>query len=172
MMHLIWEHDLTSEEDASTKRSIKEHLLECYRKVYLCSADAKKHVKEQALEIGGNLIRLVSKLTAAEYTSLEAILSAMVSKGWIDELIVNALYANFSVQSCILLSMLAKSMPVAVVERKLDILLRQGLSADPSIALYTCIAIKSLPTPRLPPDNLLCERLSNFIVQNCNGPQW
>lgn len=172
MMHLIWEHDLNSEEDASSKRSIKEHLLECYRKVYLCSTDAKKQVREQASEIGNNLIRLVSKLTAAEYTSLEAILSVMVGKGWIDELIVNALYTNFSIQSCILLSMLAKSMPVAVVERKLDVLLRQGLGTDPSIALYTCIALKSLPTARLPCDNLLCERLSTFIIHNCNGPQW
>ena len=52
MMHLIWEHDLTLDEDANAKRSIKEHLLECYRKIYLCSADAKKRIKEQASEMG------------------------------------------------------------------------------------------------------------------------
>lgn len=54
MVQLVWEKDLSTEDGG--KRSVKEHLIECYSKIYVCSDD-RLPPKDRLIETTQNLIR-------------------------------------------------------------------------------------------------------------------
>jgi condensin complex subunit 1 len=54
MVSLVWEKDLSTEDGG--KRSVKEHLIESYSRIYICKDD-RLHFKEQLIETTQSLIR-------------------------------------------------------------------------------------------------------------------
>lgn len=187
MMHLIWEQDLSSED--GTKKSIKEHVLNCYRKVFL-DVDARLEGKERVMSIASTLISLVSSSSIGDLASLEQIIAGFVKKGWIVESVIQALFSrrdNPEEQrsALILITMIGKHLP-EIMSSRVDVVMKIGFGplgqADSMVAEYTCIALRLLnggdmkgssdSTIRLPNDHVIFFKLVNMIKTVSASSRW
>ena len=189
MLHLIWERELSAED--GTKQSIKEHVIENYRKIYLY-ADDRLSPKEKAAEVASNLISLIDGITIAELASLSELFACFMKKNLISEAVISQFFSVFAAPesdrrsrrcALILLTLVAKSRR-DVIERRLDVVLRIGLGAvgqaDPLIAQYALKAIQCLSgtkaedsfASRIPHSNVLFERILTFCSSVNASPRW
>lgn len=152
MLHLIWTKD-TSDEG----KGIKMKLISCYENLYL-EMDSKLSKKENVNRVAKSLIQLTYGTNLAELTSLEQLLSTLMSENKIPLDVIQKLWSVYGFTqgriqksqrrgAIIILSMLAKA-KTKVVSDKIDVLLKIGLGslgkADMELARYTCIAIQRL----------------------------
>lgn len=153
MMHLIWEQDLSTED--GTKRSVKEHLLANYRKVYL-EVDSRVAGRDRILEIARNLLHLVRGSSVGDLASLEQVMAGFMRKDWIPEAVIQALTAVFAGKhsaladqraAIILLSMIGRHSPETIASR-LETIVKVGLGpaglTDPWIAEYSLLSLSLL----------------------------
>ncbi len=189
MLHLIWERELSAED--GTKQSIKEHVIENYRKIYLY-ADERLPLKERSAEIAKNLISLIYGITIAELASLSELFACLMKKNLISEAVIAQIFSIFAATesekrdrrcALILLTFAAKNRR-EIVERRLDVILRIGLGAvgqaDPLIAQYTLKALQCLSgskaeesfSSRIPHSNVLFERIIAFCSSVKASPCW
>lgn len=185
-MHLIhWQGDSAAaeeDEDKTSKKSVREHLLDCFRRVYLSASDGTRPLREQAVEVASNLVRLVGdRPSAAECTSLQQVLAGLHRRTPIADAVVHALLFQLLVQpstarpAAVAIALLAPSMPVEMLgdERRVETMLRFGLRHDcPVVSLHCIRALCSLPVGRLPSDHPLLIRLQSFVVECCTDPRW
>jgi condensin complex subunit 1 len=177
MMHLIWERESASAEDgAKQANSVREYLLEAYKRVYL-ETDARLSGREKCDEIASNLLSIMHGISMAELASLEPILEGCMARKWISDGVIQSLFAMLGQQqkgALPLLAMLAMARPAAVLPR-LDLLMRHGFgpSTTPIEARYTCMAIaSSLGSTRLANDNAVFGKIWDFIRLACTSPAW
>jgi condensin complex subunit 1 len=152
MLHLIWTKD-TSDEG----KGIKMKLISCYQNLYL-DMDPKLSKKENVNRVAKNLIQLTYDTNLAELTSLEQLLSTLMSENKIALDVIQKLWSVYGFTqgriqksqrrgAIIILSMLAKA-KTKVVSDKIDVLLKIGLGplgkSDMELARYTCIALQRL----------------------------
>lgn len=177
MMHLIWEQDLSTED--GTRRSIREHVLLCYRRIYL-DVDVRVTGRERIVAMANNLLKMVETTSRSDLASLEEIITCFLSKEWISEGLVELIHQAFTDKShrsrqgraLVLLSMLGRARP-EIITGHIETLIKFGLtttpqsssSADPLMMEYTCIALRhcSQLGLRLPVDSLLFSRLLVLI---------
>lgn len=189
MLHLIWERELSAED--GTKQSIKEHVIENYRKIYLY-ADESLSVKDRAIEIAKNLVAMIDGITIAELASLSELFACFMKKNYISEAVLNQVFALFASnetprrerRSALIILSLAGRSRREVIEKRLDLLLRIGLGAvgqsDPLIAQFTLKSLQCLAgskpeesfASRLPHSNVLFERILAFINSVGPTPRW
>ena len=189
MLHLIWERELSAED--GTKQSIKEHVIENYRKIYLY-ADERLAPKERAAEIAKNLISLIDGITIAELASLSELFACFMKKNLISEAVISQIFSLFasaesdrrSRRCALILLTLASGSRREIIERRLDVVLRIGLGAvgqaDPLIAQYTLKALQCLSgtkaeesfASRIPHSNVLFERILAFCSSVNASPRW
>lgn len=150
MLRLIW-----TKGNSDEGKGIQTHLIEIYKDLFFNSPDGFSE-NERANYIARNMISLTFDTTAAELTSLEQLLSKMMSEGHISELVVQKLWHIYGVQkreisrkqrrgAIIVLGMLALADPDIVI-RELETIMKIGLGAlgrsDLSLAKYTCLALR------------------------------
>lgn len=180
MLHLIWERELSSED--GTKQSIKEHLIENYRRIYLY-ADDSIPLKDGYIGIARNLVAMVEGISIAELASLTELFSSFIKKNLIHDQVINQIFALFASSgfdkrsrrsALIIISILAKTKR-EIVEKRLEVLLKLGLGSlgqvDPLTAQYTLITLQSLSS-RIPAENVLFTRITNFLSTVCNSSRW
>ena len=186
MLHLIWEKELSSED--GTKQSVKEHLIESYRRIYLF-ADDQIPPKDRFIAIARNLIKMIEGISIADLASLSELFSCFVKKNLIAEQVIQQIFVIFASNefdktsrrtALILISIISKNRK-DIVEKRLETLLKLGLGplgqADPLIAQYTLISLQSLSlsssgSSRIPSENVLFGRIANFILSICNSSRW
>lgn len=182
MLHLIWERELSSED--GTKQSIKEHLIENYRKIYLYADDAIPP-KDRFMAVARNLVAMVEAISIAELASLTELFACFIKKNLIPEQVIQQVFTIFASNefdrrsrrsALIIISIFARSKK-DLVEKRLETLLKLGLGplgqSDPLIAQYTLITLQSLSgSSRIPVDNVLFSRIMNFIGSVCNSSRW
>ncbi|RUS34016.1 hypothetical protein BC938DRAFT_482818, partial [Jimgerdemannia flammicorona] len=143
MLHLIWTKDNSDE-----GKGVKTKLLDCYRTLYL-ELDGNLSPKENVNKIARNLIQLTFNTTLAELTSLEQVLSTLMTEGHIEDDVIDKLWAVYAHQmtinafagvtkreipkaqrrgAIIILGMLAKAR-MEIVSEKTDTLLKIGLGS-------------------------------------------
>lgn len=157
MLRLIW-----TKGNSDEGKGIQVHLIEVYKNVFLDAPDTFSE-NETANFIARNLISLTFDTTSAELTSLEQLVSKMMSDNHISDLVVRKLWAVYGSRemevpkpqrrgAIIVLGMLALADPEIVV-KELETLIRVGLGplgrADAGLAKYTCVALRHIrPTGR------------------------
>lgn len=152
MLHLIWTKD-TSDEG----KGIKMKLLSCYENLYL-EMDSKLSKRENISRVAKNLIELTYNTNLTQLTSLELLLSTLMSEGKISYDVIEKLWSVYGFMkgriqksqrrgAIIILSMLATA-KTKIVSDKVDMMLKIGLGPlgkhDLSLAKYTCIALQRL----------------------------
>lgn len=170
MLHLVWEKDLSG--DDGSKRSVREHVLTSFRKVYL-DVDASLTPRERTMQVARSLITLVNDASPADLASLEEIIRGCITKGWITDALIGCLSSIFAVTthhdtrpsiatasgsqkevlnnrrgSLVLLTFVGAAKP-EVIRSRIEIITRKGLGArldgalpDPWIVEYSCIALR------------------------------
>lgn len=136
-----------------------------------------------------NHYRMISDVSLAELASTDEMIQIMVRKKLISDQVIASVYSAIGSKSAhqmqrsalILFAMIGKA-DRSVVEQSLDGLIKYGLGdvgrKDPLVAQYCCQAVQSLSCVqddtvfRLPNDNILFSRLSDFIKLHCNSPEW
>jgi condensin complex subunit 1 len=193
MLHLIWTKD-TSDEG----KGIKMRLLSCFQSLYL-EPDYKKSRKENVSTITKNLIELTYHATLGELTSLEQVLSTLMSENNIAADVIERLWTIYGKTNnttpkqvrkgaIIILGMLAKS-KTRIVSDKLEVMLKIGLGPwgkqDLDLAKYTCIALQRLNGTnsnvkgrgiqegiRYPLRHPMFARLKSIIEYETSSRQW
>ncbi len=152
MLRLIW-----TKGNSDEGKGVQNHLIECYKRLFFEAPDSYSE-NDAANYIARNMISLTFGATPAELTSLEQLLSTMMSANHISELVVSKLWQVYGVQkreisksqrrgAIIVLGMLATAKPeIAVGE--METMLRIGLGSlgrsDLQLAKYTCIALRRI----------------------------
>lgn len=152
MLHLIWTKD-TSDEG----KGIKMKLLSCYENLYL-SVDSKASKKENVARIAKNLIELTYNTNLAELTSLEQLISTLMTENKVAYDVIDKLWSVYGFTkgriqksqrrgAIIILGMLAKA-KTKIVSEQIDTMLKIGLGplgkTDQSLSKYTCVALQRL----------------------------
>lgn len=152
MLHLIWTKD-TSDEG----KGIKMKLISCYENLYL-EMDSKLSKRENVNRIAKNLIELTYNTNLAELTSLEQLLSTLMTENKVSYDVIEKLWSVYGFTkgriqksqrrgAIIILGMLAKA-KTKIVSDKIDVMLKIGLGplgkTDLGLAKYTCIALQRL----------------------------
>ena len=158
MLRLIW-----TKGNSDEGKGVQTHLIDCYKGLFFDAPDSFSE-NDAANYIARNMISLTFGATAAELTSLEQLLSTMMTAGHISELVVAKLWQIYGVQkkeisrnqrrgAIIVLGMIALAEPDTVV-KEMETMLRIGLGslgrADLALAKYTCVALRRInPSGRL-----------------------
>ncbi|KAG0342692.1 Condensin complex subunit [Podila horticola] len=158
MVHLVWMKD-----NGDEAKSVRARLMECYWQIYLAPDDNLTEKENTAL-IARNLVSLTYGSTLAELTSLEQLLSTIISDSvnagseiTISDEVIEKLWQVYSHQkeipnpqrrgAIIILGMLAKAKP-DIVAQKIEVILKIGLGkhgkADLALARYSCIALQRI----------------------------
>ncbi|KAF9092669.1 Condensin complex subunit [Mortierella sp. AD031] len=158
MVHLVWMKDNNDE-----AKGVRTRLVECYWQIYLAPEENLSE-KENTAVIARNLVSLTYGSTLAELTSLEQLLTVIVTDSIanandisISDEVVEKLWQVYSHHknipnpqrrgAIIILGMLAKAKP-DIVANKIETILRIGLGehgrADLSLARYSCIALQRI----------------------------
>ncbi|KAI9242455.1 MAG: armadillo-type protein [Podila humilis] len=158
MVHLVWMKD-----NGDEAKSVRARLMECYWQIYLAPDDNLTEKENTAL-IARNLVSLTYGSTLAELTSLEQLLSTIVSDSanagneiTISDEVIEKLWQVYSHQkeipnpqrrgAIIILGMLAKAKP-DIVAQKIEVILKIGLGkhgkVDLALARYSCIALQRI----------------------------
>ncbi|KAJ3223014.1 Condensin complex subunit, partial [Clydaea vesicula] len=148
MVHKIWEKEVSTKptfetqqvnndgyEEKPIKGSIKEHLAKCYLEVFFRQYPSQG-ILEDNFVVAENLIKLTLKMSLAELTSLEQLIIFMVSKGYVEDSLVDTLWNIFGAGkknpsfrrrgALIILSMMGNSNS-DIIENNFDLLLKVGL---------------------------------------------
>ena len=153
MIHLVWNKDGGTEET----RSVRSHLIRCFQSLYL-EFDENTSQKENVNRITRQLISLTFEATLADLTSLDELLSVIVTEGAIHEDVVQRLWAVYGSErtdipkaqrrgAILILGMLARA-NYSIIANNLDVIMRVGLSAlgqcDLTLARFSLIALQRL----------------------------
>ncbi|KAG0292153.1 Condensin complex subunit [Linnemannia gamsii] len=158
MVHLVWMKDNNDE-----AKGVRTRLVECYWQIYLAPEESLTE-KENTAVIARNLVSLTYGSTLAELTSLEQLLTVIVTDSIanandisISDEVIEKLWQVYSHHkdipnpqrrgAIIILGMLAKAKP-DIVANKIETILRIGLGkhgrADLALARYSCIALQRI----------------------------
>ncbi|CAG8557907.1 14373_t:CDS:10 [Ambispora leptoticha] len=188
MVHLIWTKDNSDE-----GKGIRKRLIDSYRTLYLTPDDSLTE-NENVDIMTKNLISLTFNATLAELTSLDLLLSTMMTEadGCISDNIIEKLWSVYATTrniskvqrrgAIIVLGMLAKA-KIEIISEKTDFLLKIGLGslgkADLTLARYTCIALQRLAgsqakndSIRFPMTHLIFQRLQEIIEFPTKSHEW
>ncbi|KAK4994475.1 condensin complex non-SMC subunit Cnd1 [Elasticomyces elasticus] len=156
MLRLIW-----TKGNSDEGKGVQTHLIECYKGLFFDAPD-NFSANDAANYVARNMVSLTFGATPAELTSLEQLVSTMMTAGLVSELVVQKLWQVYGVQkkdisknqrrgSIIVLGMLALSDPDIVV-KEMETCLRIGLGKlgrfDLGLARYTCIALMRMNAAR------------------------
>ncbi|RKP17363.1 ARM repeat-containing protein, partial [Rozella allomycis CSF55] len=188
MVHLIWfkenSNSVVGEEEE--KKSLKEHLINCFREILMKDLNVK--------EIGMNLIKIINECKMAELISFEELISLMALKEMFNENLINVfwgLFSNLKIElnvrrgSIIILSMICK-VKKEMIKEKMEIILRLGFEDDSIISKYSCIILQRSSNfnklkktnlnedygIRWKYDNLIFNKLKLFCINQCNKEEW
>lgn len=182
MMHLVWDQEACCEEGSTSKRSVRDHLLEAYRRIYLETGDERMTGRERAIQIAQNLLLLVAESSRTELGSLEAILGLMSGRGWIPGSAIEALQCVLASPSVsapglrcgalVLIAMLG-AVDAELVQSNLETIMQQAwASKDPLMAEYGCLAItRAFPSERLSPEHPIMTSLV-ALFERCRDGRW
>ncbi|TIB99587.1 hypothetical protein E3Q18_01468 [Wallemia mellicola] len=158
MIHLIWAKDNTVIEDGKEVKGVRARVIDTYKSLYLDPiSDPNMTPQQQVSRICKNLIQLTFNATLAELTSLEALISTVMSTDGIHTDVINKLWQVYSVQkdipkaqrrgAIIIIGMMAVAKS-DIVHDGIDTLIKIGLGplgkADLALARYTCIALQRI----------------------------
>ncbi|KAJ3394219.1 Condensin complex subunit [Lobulomyces angularis] len=197
MVHKIWEKEVSTKptfetqqvnndgyEEKPIKGSIKEHLAKCYLEVFFRQYPSQG-ILEDNFVVAENLIKLTLKMSLAELTSLEQLIIFMVSKGYVEDSLVDTLWNIFGAGkknpsfrrrgALIILSMMGNSNS-DIIENNFDLLLKVGLGDvakdDLLLARQTCVALQYLGkgnkrelSRRMPTTHPLFARLCDLMLE-------
>ncbi|GAA5907855.1 condensin subunit YCS4 [Sporobolomyces salmoneus] len=209
MLHLIWSKDEAAPSASATTggedgedgqkevKGIRSRLIECYSSLYFEPPEDIPR-KDQIAFVARNVIELTRDATLAELTSLEALLAVMMSRGVVDDEVINKLWQVYSTSkeiprfqrrgSIITLGMFAQPKPEVVADH-VETLLKIGLGslgrADLVLAKYTCIALGRVAgsvkkvkgslkdvSVRLPMESPVFSRLADTIQAPSKSKEW
>ena len=192
MLRLIW-----TKGNSDEGKGVQNHLIECYKRLFFEAPDSYSE-NDAANYIARNMISLTFGATPAELTSLEQLLSTMMTANHISELVVSKLWQVYGVQkreisksqrrgAIIVLGMLATAKPEIVVG-EMETMLRIGLGglgrADLQLAKYTCIALRrinptgrkaketTVQTSKLTNDHAILTKLAAIIEIESDSKEW
>ncbi|RKF63098.1 Condensin complex subunit 1 [Erysiphe neolycopersici] len=192
MLRLVW-----TKGNSDEGKAVQNHLIECYKRLFFEAPDTFSD-NEAANYIARNMISLTFGATPAELTSLEQLLSNMMTLNHISELVVTKLWQVYGVQkkeisrsqrrgSIIILGMLAMAKPDIVIG-EMETMLQIGLGnlgrSDLQLAKYTCIALKRINPisrlghgaqfqfSRLPNDHAVLVRLAAMVQIETDNKEW
>ncbi|GAA5980223.1 hypothetical protein JCM5350_000877 [Sporobolomyces pararoseus] len=215
MLHLIWSKDEAAPSASATTgggsggggedgedgqkevKGIRSRLIECYSSLYFEPPQDLPR-KDQIAFVARNVIELTRDATLAELTSLEALLAVMMSRGVVDDEVINKLWQVYSTSkeiprfqrrgAIITLGMFAQPKPEVVADH-VETLLKIGLGSlgrsDLVLAKYTCIALGRVAgsvkkvkgslkdvSVRLPMESPVFSRLANVIQLPSKSKEW
>jgi condensin complex subunit 1 len=192
MLRLIW-----TKGNSDEGKGVQNHLIECYKRLFFEAPDSYSE-NDAANYIARNMISLTFGATPAELTSLEQLLSTMMTANHISELVVSKLWQVYGVQkreisksqrrgAIIVLGMLATAKPDIVVG-EMETMLRIGLGSlgrsDLQLAKYTCIALRrinptgrkaketTVQTSKLTNDHAVLTKLAAVIEVESDNKEW
>ena len=192
MLRLIW-----TKGNSDEGKGVQNHLIECYKRLFFEAPDSYSE-NDAANYIARNMISLTFGATPAELTSLEQLLSTMMTANHISELVVSKLWQVYGVQkreisksqrrgAIIVLGMLATAKPEIVVG-EMETMLRIGLGSlgrsDLQLAKYTCIALRcinptgrkaketTVQTSKLTNDHAILTKLAAIIEIDSDNKEW
>lgn len=90
MLHLVWMKGTNDE-----GMNIPTHLIDCYKQLFLTAPDGY-NAREKAAHIAKNLIQLTIDASISDLVSLEQLLIMMYDRHFIDETIINVLWAIYN----------------------------------------------------------------------------
>ena len=97
MLHLIWSKDNTVIEDGKEVKGVRARLIDTYKSLYLEPIqDLSITPQQQVSRIAKNLIQMTFNATLAELTSLEALISTIMSNDGIHPDVINKLWQVYS----------------------------------------------------------------------------
>ncbi|KIW05550.1 uncharacterized protein PV09_03428 [Verruconis gallopava] len=193
MLRLIW-----TKGNSDEGKGVQTHLIECYKGLFFDAPDSFSP-NDAANYVARNMISLTFGASPAELTSLEQLLSTMMTQEMINEAVIQKLWAVYGVQkkdisksqrrgAIIILGMLAVADPDIVV-KELETCLRIGLGEfgrrDFVLARYTCVALqrinvignknkdqKGKSMGRLPNDHAVLMRLAAMTELVSSSKEW
>ncbi|KAN0082095.1 Armadillo-type fold [Elaphomyces granulatus] len=190
MLRLIW-----TKGNSDEGKGVQTHLIDCYKGLFFDAPDSFGS-NDAANYIARNMISLTFGSTPAELTSLEQLLSTMMSSGYISDAVIAKLWQVYGVQKEIsktqrrgaitILGMLALADP-EVVLKEIEAMLRIGLGnlgrADLVLAKYTCVALRRMSPsrqakkkdagiPKLSNDHAVLSKLSAMIEAASESKEW
>ena len=192
MLRLIW-----TKGNSDEGKGVQNHLIECYKRLFF-EAPETYSPNDAANYIARNMISLTFGATPAELTSLEQLLSTMMTAKHVPEIVVSKLWQVYGVQkreisksqrrgAIIVLGMLATAKPEIVVG-EMETMLRIGLGglgrSDLQLAKYTCIALRRInPTGRqakemkiapskLSNDHAVLGKLASILEVESDKKEW
>ena len=192
MLRLIW-----TKGNSDEGKGVQNHLIECYKRLFFEAPDSYSE-NDAANYVARNMISLTFGATPAELTSLEQLLSTMMTANHIPELVISKLWQVYGVQkreisksqrrgAIIVLGMLATAKPEIVVG-EMETMLRIGLGglgrSDLQLAKYTCIGLRrinptgrkaketSVQTSKLTNDHAILTKLAAIIEIESDNKEW
>jgi condensin complex subunit 1 len=190
MLRLIW-----TKGNSDEGKGVQLHLIDCYKGLFFDAPDSFSS-NDAANYIARNMISLTFGSTPAELTSLEQLLSTMMSSGHISDAVIAKLWQVYGVQkeisktqrrgAIIVLGMLALADP-DVVLKEIEAVLRIGLGnlgrADLVLAKYTCVALRRMTPSRqakkkdasitkLSNDHAVLSKLSAIVEAASDSKEW
>jgi len=191
MLHLIW-----TKGNSDEGKGVQTHLIDCYKGIFFDAPDNFSE-NDAANYVARNMISLTFGASLAELTSLEQLLSTMMTGGMISELVIVKLWQIYGVQrkeisksqrrgAIMVLSMLALA-DSQIVVKEMETMLRTGLGshgrADLGLAKHTCVALarikptgrkaKNIAAPaRLANDHAVLVKLANIVELESNSKEW
>ncbi|KAK9763414.1 condensin complex non-SMC subunit Cnd1 [Basidiobolus ranarum] len=193
MLHLVWVKDNGNDET----KGIRSRLIDAFRTLYLTSDPSLTH-KDNVNLFSRHLIGLTFESSLAELTSLDEILSIIMSEGHIPDELVSKLWGVYGITkkeipkaqrrgAIIILGMLAKARKEIISER-IDLLLKIGLGElgkeDLALAKYTCLALQRLGEAkrgkglvntsniRLPLSHAIFKKIEEFLAHDADSNEW
>lgn len=188
MLVLIWSKEVTT----------KDSVIDAYKTLYITPPDSLTENSDSKLidiYVANNFVKLVLSASTTEITSLEELVSTLITKNLITKSTIKCLWDFFAMRvpnvtprqskgALIILSMAANSDP-EIVRSKIPLLVSIGLGPrwkeDEDIARYSCIALQKLvqqskedrmkseaPT-RFDPSHSLFEKLRCILVEQSNN---
>ena len=192
MLRLIW-----TKGNSDEGKGVQSHLIDCYKGIFFDAPDNFSE-NDAANFIARNMISLTFGATPAELTSLEQLLSTMMTAGHISDLVIAKLWQVYGVQkkeisknqrrgAIMVLGMISLAEPDTVI-KETETLLRIGLGslgrADLALAKFTCIAFRrvnpsgrqlkrsAIMPSRLPNDHIILSRLATMTEIVSDDKEW
>ncbi|KAI8826762.1 non-SMC mitotic condensation complex subunit 1-domain-containing protein [Fimicolochytrium jonesii] len=149
MVHKVWDKDAGETE----RMSVRDHLMRSYIAVYFENGASERLPEE---EIADNLIRLTFTMTLAELTSLEQLISMLVTANAFKTPTLQLLWTVFASKkqpprrrrgAIMIIGMVGKAKKEIIAdnwETLLKIGLGESAKHDLVLARYTCIALQQL----------------------------
>jgi len=187
MLVLIWSKEVAT----------KDAVIDAYNKLYIIPPNSlPDQPKLVDIYIANNFVKLVLSASTTEITSLEELVSTLITKGMIQKSTISCLWNFFAMRvpsvtqrqskgALIILSMAANSDP-EIVRSKISLLVSIGLGPrwkeDEDIARYACIALQKLvqqskadrmksdPPARFDPSHSLFEKLRCVLLEDSKMP--